>query len=64
MLEYLKYGFLPRVLHLGFTATLSATGSGDLQPCRPGGVAGADGPGLVVLGQGPWLNSVMVATDT
>ena len=27
-------------------------------------MAGADGPGLVVLRQSPWLNSVMVARDT
>ena len=36
MLEYLKYSFLPEALQPGFPATPSATGSGDLQPWRPG----------------------------
>ena len=31
-LEYLKYGFLPAVLQLGFPATHSATTGGNLQP--------------------------------
>ena len=42
VLEYPKYGFLPRALQPDFTAALSATGSGGFQPPRPDGVAGAD----------------------
>ena len=54
------YRILPRILQLGFPATLSATGSGDLQPwletggCfqppRSGGVAGADDPDSAIIG--------------
>ena len=46
MLKYVKYGFLPSVLQLGFPAASSATRSGDLQPPRPGGVAGVWRSGL------------------
>ena len=46
------YGFLPGVLQLGFPATPSATGNGDLQPCQPEGPGWTDAPDSPIMALG------------
>ena len=72
-LEYLKHDFLPVFLQPGFPATLSDTGSGDLQPwlstglfpaTRLGGVLGAGGPDSAIMRHGRQFNRAIVARYT